>query len=490
VLRRRLFALAVVGGVVAAVTYSTSLSVGAPGIVAYPRVVSTGWPADNLVAISRRDDWRSPRETPLHLRYSWLRCDMKGTDCVPVSGLHNQRIVPPQELRIVTIRAAVTATNAGGSTTAVSRNFFFDEATRVRTRRRLRPYTYDPAQLRHWYGLRASQDGRGQTIALVDPLRTPGLRAEVDHFSARFRLPLECRPHFRRNCFSFSIAHPGGSPYYPELGGESEMDVEWLHAIAPRASIVAVQTDGVGGVLDAIPNLPKAIRIHVVSSSFCDLCRRRKLPPNRIDRLFLRRDYESVGSTCQEPHLVCVFPSGDTDAPGDGPSNSPFVLAAGGVMFKPSPDGAPHGEAVWPYGGYGETAFPLRQPSWQRHIACDGCSSRVVPDVSATARGVPTFDIFPPGHGERGWYYGGGTSLSSPLWAALIAIADQELAEHGEAPIGINELHTVLYRGWLSAGLDNLGHRGWSARTGWGSPKHGIVDVLVGAIEKYRNRMR
>jgi hypothetical protein len=100
--------------------------------------------------------------------------------------------------------------------------------------------------------------------------------------------------------------------------------------------------------------------------------------------------------------------------------------------------------------------------------------------VSATAEAVPQYDS------GQFLQIGGGTSLASPLWAALIAIADQELEHDGQQPIGIGELHKVLYRGGLSAGLDAVHGRGWNAQTGLGSPKSGIVPALVTAIERFR----
>lgn len=206
---------------------------------------------------------------------------------------------------------------------------------------------------------------------------------------------------------------------------------------------------------------------------------------------FERWLFNAVARVCHASSVVCTFPSGDHGPPGDRPSNSPYVLAVGGTVFTPQPDGSVAAEEPWPFGGFGVTRFPEQRPNWQR-LRCgrSSCVHRVVPDVSATAAGVGEYEI---GLGKRdhhpaGWFLGGGTSLSSPLWAALIAIADQQLGLDGQPAIGIGELHAVLYRGWVSAGLDDMGHSGWSRRTGWGAPKAGIVDVLVKAIERYRKQ--
>jgi subtilisin family serine protease len=173
-------------------------------------------------------------------------------------------------------------------------------------------------------------------------------------------------------------------------------------------------------------------------------------------------------------------------------------------VFRPQPDGSLAAEERWPLSGYGETRDTLPRPAWQRGLpACQAfkskttsglvlrirspsCDFRSVPDVTATADGVLEYEIPAKQHRTPGWFLGGGTSLSSPLWAGLIALADQELERDGQAPMGIDELHDVLYRGWVSGGLEDIGDRGWDTRTGWGSPKAGIVDALARAIERYR----
>lgn len=116
----------------------------------------------------------------------------------------------------------------------------------------------------------------------------------------------------------------------------------------------------------------------------------------------------------------------------------------------------------------------------------------MIPDVSAPAGKGPTVYSC----GRRLCEVDGlGTSLSGSLWAALIALANQKLAEQNQPPIGIDELHSVLYGGGIRAGLGDItqGERarpGWDSATGWGSPKAGIVGVLVSAIRAYRDQRR
>lgn len=479
---RRLSALGVIGAAVAFVLYTASSLAGAPVNLRPPRIAATPWPSDDFVALSDPRDWRSQRGTPLRFSYSWLRCDLEGERCVPLQGLHTKRIVPPQELRIVTVRAVVTARNEGGSATVMSRNFSFDEAGRARTRREdLYPPIYDPAQLRHWYRLRPSQDGTDQTIVVTALWSGPKLRSAVNRFSALYHLPLVCgTPRAGQDCFELDQMKFG--PTRGAGSGEDE-DVEWIHAIAPQAQIVVLRAY-------SPPRLAAGVRqeqfdgAHVFSASWG--WRVHHLLDSRLAKAIY-----AVDRACHRDHVVCTFPSGDTGSPGDLPSNSPFVLSVGGTFFRPRRDGSLRTERYWPGGGFGVTHFPLPVPAWQKAaVACRRrtCRYRLVPDVSAMADDVGEYE-FPPGtphHQRAGWFIGGGTSLSSPLWAALIALADQQLGLVSQPAIGIDELHHVLYAGDLSAGLDNLGHRGWNDRTGWGAPKAGVVDVLVKAIERYR----
>jgi Subtilase family len=229
-------------------------------------------------------------------------------------------------------------------------------------------------------------------------------------------------------------------------------------------------------VLPTVSRLARTGRAQVFSSSWSD-------PAH--DRSYDERMYAALAGNCSLAHAVCLVASGDAGSPGATPANSPDVLAVGGVRFAATRDDALRRETEWWPSGGGATTRPLARPRWQRLPACvpSACGKREVPDVSATATGAPTYQLGSPE--DTGWFVQRGTSLATPLWAALIALADQELASRGAEPIGIGELHAVLYRGYVAA-LDDLPPHGWDLQTGLGSPRNGIVDALARAIERYR----
>ena len=113
------------------------------------------------------------------------------------------------------------------------------------------------------------------------------------------------------------------------------------------------------------------------------------------------------------------------------PASDPLVLGVGGTILDATPAGRYQGEMAWndntdaSGGGY-STLFP--RPSYQDGLA-RARATRGVPDVAANADRVYR-------HGNRVAADGhlrparSGTSSSTPLWAGVIALADQQAGQH------------------------------------------------------------
>ena len=100
---------------------------------------------------------------------------------------------------------------------------------------------YDPYQMRRAYGtdqlIKAGFDGTGRTIVIVDAFGSPTIDKDVGIFSSFYGLPSP----------SLTKVYPQGpvsfDPTDANMVGwaaESTLDVEWSHAISPKASIVLV----------------------------------------------------------------------------------------------------------------------------------------------------------------------------------------------------------------------------------------------------------
>jgi len=162
----------------------------------------------------------------------------------------------------------------------------------------------------------------------------------------------------------------------------------------------------------------------------------------------------------------------------DFPASSPHVLACGGTKLEAS--GATiSSEVVWnelankegATGGGVSTVFAL--PTWQAnaHVPASTTSTggRGVPDVSGDADPATGYTIRVDGQTT----VIGGTSAVAPLWAGLVAVANQQLGTQvgflqpaiyaAQAASGFNDI-TQGNNGAFSAGP------GWDACTGLGSP--------------------
>src|SRR3954470_2939741 len=94
---------------------------------------------------------------------------------------------------------------------------------------------YTPALIRKAYDIPDGWTGKGQRIVVVDAYGSPTARQDLDVFSQTFGLPKA----------DLNIYYPGGSPQTSTahkgqpLGwaGETSLDLQWAHAIAPDATI-------------------------------------------------------------------------------------------------------------------------------------------------------------------------------------------------------------------------------------------------------------
>src|SRR5262249_43838712 len=168
------------------------------------------------------------------------------------------------------------------------------------------PFGYTPAQVRAYLGL--SGDGTGQTIAIVDAFDDPNVAADLNAFSSQYGLPLICGTPGATTCFNFTKATPQGTPSV-DAGWSLEiaLDVEWAHAIAPKANILLVEAAsnylafGSSGLLPAIDYAAAQPGVVVISNSWGST--------------------EFSGENLYDSHCalataVCTFASGDNGNPG------------------------------------------------------------------------------------------------------------------------------------------------------------------------------
>jgi hypothetical protein len=346
------------------------------------------------------------------------------------------------------------------------------------------PGGFSPAQIRQAYGFNqitfnngtARGDGTGQTIAIVDAYNNPNMASNLATFDATFGIAAPP---------SFGIVNQSGGTALPAAsvswGLEACLDVEWAHAVAPRAKIVLVEANSASltDLLTAVNYARNLSGVSVVSMSW------------GAGEFSGESTYDSYFSTpAGHAGVSFVASSGDSGSAGapEWPSIASTVLAVGGTQLATDASGNYVGETAWSGSGGGISAYESR-PSFQKGVVTQSTTRRTVPDVAYDGSGGSPFAVY-DSYGYSGWVRVYGTSAGAPQWAGLVAIADQGRALAGKSSLdGATQTLSAIYQlpssdfhdvtsgnnGGYSAGA------GYDLVTGRGSPKANLVVAgLVG----------
>jgi subtilase family serine protease len=172
------------------------------------------------------------------------------------------------------------------------------------------------------------------------------------------------------------------------------------------------------------------------------------------------------------------------------------VLAVGGTTLTYSGAGA-RSETTWSGTGGGTSAF-VALPSYQSGSIA-GYARRVVADVAfnANPNSGQYVALLSPGTTTVRWVSAGGTSLATPQWAGLVAVANAVRAASGKAALG--QPHSAIYQQIgavptqyaaafkdVSSGSNGscatcTAKAGYDTPTGWGTPNAGALLTSLGA---------
>jgi len=337
---------------------------------------------------------------------------------------------------------------------------------------------YEPAQIQQAYNLPGLYNqgvtGKGATIVIVDSFGSPTIANDLAVFDQQFGLPAPP---------SFKIIRPVGAvPRYDpsnsqmfSWAGETSLDVEYAHAVAPGASILLVETpvaetEGVTGFPQIVKAEEYVINHHlgdVISQSFGAT---EQTFPSGAALQALRGAYIAA----DRQHITVLSASGDDGATDLGlnsqtfytrpvtswPASDPLVTGVGGTQLHLDSNGNQTSpDTVWNdtfnasaqdfilgssgpsplAGGGGESIF-FSRPAYQNAVRDVVGGSRGVPDISMSAACNGAVDVYQSFAGEAaGWYPTCGTSEATPLFAGIVALADQ-VAGH---PLGL--INAALY---------------------------------------------
>ncbi|MGM9483331.1 S53 family peptidase [Roseateles sp. NT4] len=362
---------------------------------------------------------------------------------------------------------------------------------------------YTPAQIRAAYGqpalppsttgltaAQAAQLGAGQTIYIVNAKHDPNIAAELAAFNAKFGLPTCSNRTLAANAslplaaasttscelvvaYSSSAgALTATAPAYDSgWATEIALDVQWAHATAPLARLVLIEAPDAG-----VSSLSKAVALAnkmgagVVSMSF-----------GAAEGSWVS-SYDSNFATAGMSYLAAT---GDDGAAVSWPSVSTKVVAVGGTTLTYTGSGA-RSESTWTGTGGGTSAY-VALPSYQSGTI-GGYAKRAVADVAFNAdpNSGQYVALIAQGSTTTRWVSAGGTSLATPQWAGLLAVANAMRAASSKALLG--QPHSALYQQIgavptqysavfkdVSTGSNGsctacAAKTGYDTPTGWGTP--------------------
>ncbi|HTH62114.1 MAG TPA: S53 family peptidase [Paraburkholderia sp.] len=370
--------------------------------------------------------------------------------------------------------------------------------------------TYTPAQIRAAYGLpplpaswanlsasEAAKMGAGQTIYVIAAMGDPNIAAELAAFNQKFGLPacttttisptasLPLAPASGNGCqFSEVYATSNGkmtstAPAYDSgWATEIALDVQWAHATAPLARIILIESPNayISSLVAAI-NLANSMGPGVVSMSF---------GANEGNWT------SSVDASFTSANMTYVAATGDDGAGVMWPAVSRNVLAVSGTSL--TYNGATRTETVWANTGGGISLY-TSAPDYQTP-AVPGMGMmtwRSVGDVSFNANPYTGqyVAVIPKGSATVEWYSVGGTSLGTPQWAGIVAVANAMRAQNALGRIGLMQSHlyskistnpTVYASAFADVTSGSNGTCGTcSARAGYDQPS-GLGTPNVGSL--------
>jgi subtilase family serine protease len=321
------------------------------------------------------------------------------------------------------------------------------------------PCGYKPAQIRQAHGfagvVRDGSDGTGVSIAIVDAYQSPTLFKDAQTYAAH-----NDPEHPLKEEQFWALMAPGEASTPDETWyAEQTLDVEAVHAMAPGANIVYVGSQSANHPdLIAAVNLVVSKKLATIVSNSYGSIEGFGVPMAAWHSIATQAGLKGIG---------LYFSSGDSGAQLEFPATLDNVTAVGGtslaldaagarvfevgwetgtsVLQQPQADGevarwSPLAPGWFVYGSGGGTSLVYEQPPWQAGVVppalanIAGAPSRVIPDLAMLGDPTTGFLVGQTMGDAYTEYTLGGTSLSCPLFAAVMAIAEQR----AKRPLGFS----------------------------------------------------
>lgn len=355
-----------------------------------------------------------------------------------------------------------------------------------------------PYTLRTAYGMNSllarGLTGKGQTVVDIVSYGSPTLQQDIDTFDRQFGLPP----------ITLRIEAPIGSvkfdPSNNDMVGwaeETTLDVEVIHAMAPGAGITVLtspvdETEGTIGLPQFLALEQYAVN-HKLGQVFSQsYVASETTLADKTGRDLVANYTAFYQQITTKQGWTIVNGSGDHGATDfsdiaatqfsttpivNFPADEPWVTAVGGTTLQRT--GTDVSEVSWNGSGGGVSKF-FSQPDFQKGlpqaVQTQLKGQRGIPDVAADANPTTAMAVYFAGR----WEQIGGTSAATPMWAGIIAVADQmaghplgfinpglyQIANSAKAAQDFRDI-TSGDNSFQQSGANPVNVQGFTAMSGW-----------------------
>jgi hypothetical protein len=333
---------------------------------------------------------------------------------------------------------------------------------------------YGPSQLQSAYNLTSASasNGAGRTVALVDAFDYPSAASDLATYRSSAGLPAANFTKVNQNGQTSPLPSP--APASDDWTLEAALEIDMVSATCPNCNIVLVEAQNDSGTGLFTAQNTAAAMAGYISNSWGQ-------PESSAETSDDSQFFTHSG-------IVTTASAGDSDFGVIYPAASPNVVSVGGTALNTASNSRGWTESVWNTTpgseGTGSGCSSVEpKPSWQAALSLPaGCSNRIDNDVAADADPATGVAVFDTSNGDGGWNEVGGTSASSPMMAAMFALAGNA----GSTPANDIYTHTGNFFD-VTSGNDGscspaylcTAETGYDGPTGIGTP-NGIAGLQTG----------
>lgn len=275
------------------------------------------------------------------------------------------------------------------------------------------PQYFSGSQLRNLYNVSTVvSTSKKSIIAIVIAFTYPGLKTDLNTY---WKNPINFGPN--SNPPNINIYTMPGAIENSGWAQEECLDVQMVCTMNPNANIwvIEAKSDTITDLMDAVTYASTTIKADVISMSWGTI--------ECSDLLNFTNYFTNTNVS------YCAASGDSNDA--CWPATLSNCIAVGGTTLLWSPNNTPsRTEYSWDSAGCGYSTI-IKQPTYQLGIKNISHNNRVIPDLAMVANAnTSVYTVY-----NGNWYGIGGTSVSTPIFAGILSLANQQRYNAKKTPL-------------------------------------------------------